>query len=230
MSGVEDVFASLGASLAERGDDLVEALGETGYMLGVSLAAAVVFGLPLGAAVYLTRPGGIRPQRLVWSVANFLINVIRSFPFLLLVVFLVPVTRAVYGTTFGTPAATFSLCVVAVAVYGRLVEQILREVSPGIPRVAQTLGATVPQTVWRFLLPEALPGLVYALTSASISLLSYSTVLGVVGGGGIGDFALRYGYQEYDNVLMYFTILVILVIVLVIQAVGQRISVRLDHR
>ncbi|WP_404447319.1 ABC transporter permease subunit [Microbacterium marinum] len=230
MTGEEDILSSLAASLAERGDDLVEALGETAYMLGVSLAAAVVIGLPLGTAVYLTRPGGIAPQRIVWTIADTLINVIRSFPFLLLVVFLVPVTRAVYGTTFGTPAATFSLCVVAVAVYGRLVEQILREVSPGIPRVAQTLGATVPQTVLRFLLPEAVPGLVYALTSASISLLSYSTVLGVVGGGGIGDFALRYGYQEYDDVLMYFTILVILALVLVIQTIGQRISIRLDHR
>lgn len=230
MTGAEDVFASLGASLAERGDDLLESLGETGYMLGVSLAAAVVFGLPLGAAVYLTRPGGILPQRLVWSVANFLINVIRSFPFLLLVVFLVPVTRAVYGTTFGTPAATFSLCVVAVAVYGRLVEQILREVSPGIPRVAQTLGATVPQTVWRFLLPEALPGLVYALTSASISLLSYSTVLGVVGGGGLGDFALRYGYQEYDYPLMYTTIVIVIVCVQLLQTGGHRLSVALDRR
>ena len=230
MTGVEDILSSLAASLAERGDDLVEALGETAYMLGVSLAAAVLIGLPLGTAVYLTRPGGIAPQRIVWTIADTLINVIRSFPFLLLVVFLVPVTRAVYGTTFGTPAATFSLCVVAVAVYGRLVEQILREVSPGIPRVAQTLGATVPQTVLRFLLPEAVPGLVYALTSASISLLSYSTVLGVVGGGGIGDFALRYGYQEYDDVLMYFTILVILALELVIQTIGQRISIRLDHR
>ncbi len=230
MTGEEDILSSLAASLAERGDDLVEALGETAYMLGVSLAAAVLIGLPLGTAVYLTRPGGIAPQRIVWTIADTLINVIRSFPFLLLVVFLVPVTRAVYGTTFGTPAATFSLCVVAVAVYGRLVEQILREVSPGIPRVAQTLGATVPQTVLRFLLPEAVPGLVYALTSASISLLSYSTVLGVVGGGGIGDFALRYGYQEYDDVLMYFTILVILALVLVIQTIGQRISIRLDHR
>ena len=230
MTGDEDILSSLAASLAERGDDLVEALGETAYMLGVSLAAAVLIGLPLGTAVYLTRPGGIAPQRIVWTIADTLINVIRSFPFLLLVVFLVPVTRAVYGTTFGTPAATFSLCVVAVAVYGRLVEQILREVSPGIPRVAQTLGATVPQTVLRFLLPEAVPGLVYALTSASISLLSYSTVLGVVGGGGIGDFALRYGYQEYDDVLMYFTILVILALVLVIQTIGQRISIRLDHR
>jgi D-methionine transport system permease protein len=230
MSDDPGFFESLAASLTERGDDLIVSLGETAYMLAVSLAAAVLVGLPLGTLVYLARPGGIMPHRVLWSGANAIINVIRSFPFLLLVVFLIPVTRALYGTTFGTPAASFSLCVVAVAVYGRLVEQILREISPGIPRVAQTLGATVPQTVLRFLLPEAVPGLVYALTSASISLLSYSTVLGVVGGGGVGDFALRYGYQEYDTPLMTFTILVILVIVLVIQAVGQRISVRLDHR
>lgn len=218
------------ATLADHGAEMLEALGETGYMLAVSLTAAVVLGTPLGAVVYLTRAEGLRANRVVWSLGNAFINVVRSFPFLLLVVFLVPVTRLVYGTTFGTPAATFSLCFVAVAIYGRLVEQILREISPGIPRVADVLGATVPQTFFRFLLPEALPGLVYALTSASISLLSYSTVLGVVGGGGIGDFALRYGYQEYDYPLMYTTILVILVVVLVIQAVGHRLSVRLDHR
>ncbi|MEH3089054.1 MAG: ABC transporter permease [Microbacterium arborescens] len=217
-------------SLSRRGDDLVQALAETGYMLVVSLTAAVVLGLPLGVAVYLARRGGVAPSRPVWTVANLFINVVRSFPFLLLVVFLIPVTRLVYGTTFGTPAATFSLCFVAVAIYARLVEQILREIPPGIPRVARTMGATVPQTVLRFLLPEAVPGLVYALTSATISLLSYSTVLGVVGGGGIGDFALRYGYQEYDYPLMYFTIAVILAVVLVIQSAGHRLSVRLDHR
>ncbi|WP_394280063.1 methionine ABC transporter permease [Microbacterium sp.] len=227
---IADILGPLQDSLGERGDDLLEALGETGYMLVVSLTAAVILGTPLGTAVYLTRPGGLAPNRVAWTLTNFFINVVRSFPFLLLVVFLIPVTRAIYGTTFGTPAATFSLCVVAVAIYGRLVEQILREISPGIPRMADTLGATVPQTVFRFLLPEAVPGLVYALTSASISLLSYSTVLGVVGGGGVGDFALRYGYQEYDYPLMYFTILLILAVVLIIQSLGQRLSVRLDHR
>ncbi|ALJ20673.1 methionine ABC transporter permease [Microbacterium sp. No. 7] len=216
--------------LAAHGDDLVEALGETGYMLAVSLTAAVVLGLPLGTLVYLTRPGGLVPQRVVWTIGNLAINVVRSFPFLLLVVFLIPLTRLVYGTSFGTPAATFSLCFVAVAIYGRLVEQILREIDPGIPRVADTMGATLPQIMFRFLLPEARPGLVYALTSASISLLSYSTVLGVVGGGGIGDFAMRYGYQEYNDALMYLTIAIILVCVLLIQAIGHRVSERLDHR
>lgn len=216
--------------LAAYGPALVEALAETGYMIVVSLTAAVVLGLPLGMLVYVCRPGGIAPQPVVFTVGNLYINVIRSFPFLLLVVFLIPLTRLVYGTTFGTPAATFSLCFVAVAIYARLVEQILREISPGIPRVALTMGATVPQTMVRVLLPEARPGLVYALTSATISLISYSTVLGVVGGGGVGDFALRYGYQEYDYPLMYFTIAVILVVVLVIQSAGHRLSVRLDHR
>ncbi|WP_306232149.1 methionine ABC transporter permease [Agrococcus beijingensis] len=216
--------------LAEYGGDMLESLAETGYMLVVSLAAAVVIGLPLGMTVFLTQRGGIAEHRPVWSIANLYINVVRSFPFLLLVVFLIPFTRAVMGTSFGTQAATLPLCFVAVAIYARLVEQILREIPPGISLVALSMGATLPQAVFRVLLPEARSGLLYALTSAAISLLSFSTVLGVVGGGGIGDFAMRYGYQEYNDALMYLTIAVIVVFVLAIQAVGHRISVRLDHR
>jgi D-methionine transport system permease protein len=216
--------------LAEHGAELLESLAETGYMLVVSLAAAVLIGLPLGMLVFLTQRGGIAEHRSVWWVANLYINVVRSFPFLLLVVFLIPFTRAVMGTSFGTQAATLPLCFVAVAIYARLVEQILREIPPGISLVAVAMGATLPQAVFRVLLPEARSGLLYALTSAAISLLSFSTVLGVVGGGGIGDFAMRYGYQEYDDALMYVTIAVIVVCVLAIQAIGHRISVRLDHR
>ncbi len=216
--------------LSEYGGDMLEALGETGYMLLVSLLAAVLIGLPLGMVVFLTQRGGIAENRAVWSVANMYINIVRSFPFLLLVVFLIPFTRFVIGTSFGTQAATLPLCFVAVAIYARLVEQILREIPPGISRVAVAMGATVPRAVFRVLLPEARSGLVYALTSAAISLLSYSTVLGVVGGGGIGDFAMRYGYQEYNDGLMYLTIVIIIACVLAIQAVGHRTSVRLDHR
>lgn len=216
--------------ISDYGDDLVESLAETGYMMVVSLAAAVVIGLPLGMLVFLTQRGGIAENRPIWTIANLYINIVRSFPFLLLVVFLIPFTRAVMGTSFGTQAATLPLCFVAVAIYARLVEQILREIPPGISRVAVSMGATLPQAVWRILLPESRSGLVYALTSAAISLLSYSTVLGVVGGGGIGDFAMRYGYQEYNDALMYIAIAIIVVCVLVIQAVGHRASERLDHR
>lgn len=216
--------------LSEYGGDIAEALAETGYMMLVSLAAAVLIGLPLGTVVFLTQRGGIAENRPIWTVANMYINIVRSFPFLLLVVFLIPFTRAVVGTSFGTQASTLPLCFVAVAIYARLVEQILREIPPGISRVAVAMGTTLPQAVFRVLLPEARSGLVYALTSAAISLLSYSTVLGVVGGGGIGDFAMRYGYQEYNDALMYITIAIIVVCVLAIQAVGHRASERLDHR
>ena len=216
--------------LDEYGQDIAGSLTETGYMLGVSLAAAVLIGLPLGMAVFLTQRGGLAENRVVWSAANLYINIVRSFPFLVFVVFLIPFTRAVMGTSFGTRAATLPLCFVAVAIYGRLVEQIMREIPAGISRVAQSMGATLPQAVVRVLLPEARSGLVYALTSAAISLLSYSTVLGVVGGGGIGDFAMRYGYQEYNDQLMYLTIFIIILCVLAMQAVGYRTSERLDRR
>ncbi|GAA1536004.1 D-methionine transport system permease protein [Microbacterium ginsengiterrae] len=223
MTWLADLFA-------EYGEDIAQALAETGFMMLVSLVAAVLIGLPLGTLVFLTQRGAIAENRAVWTIANMYINIVRSFPFLLLVVFLIPFTRAVMGTSFGTQAATLPLCFVAVAIYARLVEQILREIPPGISRVAVAMGATHMQSVVRILLPEARSGLVYALTSAAISLLSYSTVLGVVGGGGIGDFAMRYGYQEYNDGLMYITIAIIVVCVLVIQAVGHRTSERLDHR
>lgn len=216
--------------LATYGDDLVDSLAETGYMLLVSVLAAALVGTPLGVTVFLTQRGGLLANRTVWAVADSFINIVRSFPFLVLVVVLIPVTRFVMGTSFGTQAATFPLCLVAVAVYGRLTEQILREITPGIPKVAQAMGASTPQTVLKFLLPEARSGLVYALTSATITLLSYSTVLGVVGGGGIGDFAMRYGYQEYNEGLMYLAIVVIVVCVLTIQWAGHRTSRWLDRR
>ncbi|WP_308492548.1 methionine ABC transporter permease [Microbacterium terrisoli] len=218
------------ADILANADKIGIALAETGYMLAFSLAAAIVLGMPLGVVIYLTRPGGVRELRPVWFVANTYVTVVRSFPFLLFVVFLIPVTRLVFGTTFGTPAATFPLCFVGVALYARLVEQILLEVSPGVLRAAHAMGASTPQLVGRFLLVEARSGLVYALTSASISLISYSTVLGIVGGGGLGDFALRYGYQEYDYPLMYTTIVLVIVCVLLIQTAGEKASALLDKR
>lgn len=218
------------ASLAANADQIGVALAETGYMLAFSLAAAVIIGLPLGVTIFLTRPGGSREHKPVWRVANLYVIVVRSFPFLLLVVFLIPLTRALYGTTFGTAAATFPLCFVGVALYARLVEQILLEIPPGVLHAARSMGADVRQTVVHFLLVEGRSGLVYALTSAAISLISYSTVLGIVGGGGIGDFALRFGYQEYDYPLMYSIIAIVIVCVLLLQTVGEKVSTALDKR
>lgn len=217
-------------SLTGNADKIGIALAETGYMLAFSLAAAVLLGLPLGVLIYLTRPGGVRENRHVWRVANLYVTIVRSFPFLLFVVFLIPFTRLLFGTTFGTGAATFPLCFVGVALYARLVEQTLLEVSPGVISAARSMGADATQIVIHFLLVEARPGLVYVLTSAAISLISYSTVLGIVGGGGLGDFALRYGYQEYDYPLMYSTIVIVIICVQLLQVAGQRVSAALDKR
>lgn len=218
------------AVLVEYQDKIVQAMAETGYMVGVSLLAAVLLGLPLGTVIYLTREGGALENRAVRAVADMYVTIVRSFPFLLFVVFLIPLTRLIFGTTFGTTAASFPLCFVAVAIYARLVEQILLELPSGITQAATSMGATTPQLVFKFLYVEARSGLVYAATSATISLISYSTVLGVVGGGGIGDFAMRYGYQNYHFVLMYVTIILIIACVLVIQMIGHRVSRALDKR
>ncbi|MDA3147033.1 ABC transporter permease [Leucobacter sp. UCMA 4100] len=206
------------------------ALIETGIMVFFALLAAVLLGLPLGTVIFLTGKGGIRKNRFVWLIADSYVTVVRAFPFLLFIVFLIPFTRLVLGTSFGVAGGTFPLLFVAVAIFARLTEQILREIPPGILRAAQAMGASTLQIVTRFLLSEGRPGLVYALTSATVTLVSYSTVLGVVGGGGIGDFAMRHGYQRYDWTLMYAAVILTVGCVLIIQFVGNRISAALDKR
>lgn len=227
MSGIA---SELERVVVEHGAELLKAMGETGYMVLASIVVAVLIGLPLGIVITLTRTGGVLENRRVWLVADLYVTVVRSFPFLLFVVFMIPLTRLVFGTSFGTVAATFPLAFVAVAIYARLTEQILRELPSGLLEAAASMGATVPQTVFRFLLVDGRSGLTYALTSATITFVSYSTILGVVGGGGIGDFAMRYGYQRYDFTLMYVTILLIVACVIAVQAAGTRISRALDKR
>ncbi len=227
---MNEIFSELERVFVGHGPEIAKAMGETGYMVLASIFFAVVVGLPLGIVITLTRAGGVMENRKVWLVADLYVTIVRSFPFLLFVVFMIPLTRLVFGTSFGTVAATFPLAFVAVAIYARLTEQILLELPSGLLEAAASMGATVPQTVFRFLLVDGRSGLVYALTSATISFVSYSTVLGVVGGGGVGDFAMRYGYQQYDFTLMYLTILLIVACVVLLQAVGNRISRALDKR
>ena len=223
-------WSELERVFGEHGAEIVRAMGETGYMVLASIVVAILFGTPLGVIIYLTRAGGVMPRRAIWTAANAYVTIVRSFPFLLFVVFMIPVTRLVFDTSFGTVAATFPLGFVAVAIYARLTEQILLELPNGLLQAAESMGASVPQTVFRFLLVEGRSGLVYALTSATISFVSYSTVLGVVGGGGIGDFAMRYGYHQYDFTLMYVMIALIVACVMLLQSLGTRVSRAIDHR
>ncbi|MFC5588126.1 methionine ABC transporter permease [Sporosarcina soli] len=206
------------------------AIGQTFTMVGISILAAVLVGLPLGTYLYLSRSGNLYENKVLFTILDTLVNIIRSFPFLLLVVFLIPFTRWVVGTAIGTIAATVPLSIISIAYYARLVEQSLLDVPKGITEAAIAMGATKNQIIFKFLYREARSGLVFGLTTATISFISYSTVMGIVGGGGVGDFAIRYGYQRFETELMTFTIIMMIILVQAIQVTGTAISKRLDKR
>ncbi|WP_144513703.1 methionine ABC transporter permease [Bacillus sp. FJAT-22090] len=205
-------------------------IGETFVMVGVSILAAILIGLPVGTYLYLSRKGQMLENRIVFSTLNLLVNIIRSFPFLLLVVFLIPFTRLIMGTAIGTAAATVPLSIIAIAHYSRLVEQSLLEVPKGVIEAAVSMGASVKEVVFKFIYVEARSGLVLGLTTSIISFISYSTIMGVVGGGGIGDFAIRYGYQQFKTDLMIYVIIIMVILVQLLQFIGTTVSRGIDKR
>jgi len=210
---------------------MMESLGETGIMLFFAMLAAILMGIPVGTLLYLTSSGQPTEHRLLNRIINALVNIIRSFPFLLLVVAMQPFIRQVYGRATGDPiAASFPMIVIAIALYARFVEQSLNEIPKGIIETAQSMGATTWQLVWKFLYVEARSSLVIGFTTAVISFVSYSTIMGVVGGGGIGDFAIRYGYQRYETDIMYTAIVLIIILVEIFQWLGLKLAKRLDKR
>ena len=205
-------------------------IGQTFIMVGISILAAVLVGLPLGTYLYLSRQGNLYENKLLFSILDTFVNVVRSFPFLLLVVFLIPFTRFVIGTALGTMAATVPLSIISIAYYARLVEQSLLDIPKGIIEAAISMGASKVQVIFKFLYREARSGLIFGLTTATISFVSYSTIMGIVGGGGVGDFAIRYGYQRYETELMAFTIVIMIILVQAIQIIGTKTSKKLDKR
>ena len=211
-------------------EETIQAIGETFLMVGASVVAAVLIGLPLGTILYVCRKGQIAENRLLYGAVNLLVNITRSFPFLLLVVFLIPFTRLIVGTAIGTTAALVPLSIIAIAHYSRLVEQSLLDVPKGVIEAAISMGASLKQIIFKFLYVEARSSLVFGLTTSTISFISYSTVMGVVGGGGIGDFAIRYGYQQYKTDLMFYVIIIMIIFVQLIQFIGTTVARKIDKR
>ncbi|HIY24756.1 MAG TPA: ABC transporter permease [Candidatus Brachybacterium merdigallinarum] len=217
-------------SLRDHRVEIITSIVETGYMIGNSMLFAIVVGLPMGTGLYLLRPGGPFPRPALHRALNVYVNVVRSVPFLLFVVALIPFTRWLVGTSFGTTAATVPLAFVAAALYARFSEQTLLDVPEQTVELARSLGASPLQLITRFLYSEARSGLVLSLTTVSISMVSYSTIMGVVGGGGVGDFAIRYGYQTYEYDLMYTVIVLMVIGVMLLQGAGSLLARVLDHR
>jgi D-methionine transport system permease protein len=216
--------------LLSIGPDLVVAIGQTFLMLAIALASALFIGGPLGVLLLLTGPGQTLDRPILHRVLSVIVNLVRSFPFIILLVALVPFTRVIAGTTIGPLAAAVPLSFAAIPYFARLVEQSLREVPRGVIEAAHAMGASDMQIIWKVLILEARSGLVLAATVMSVSFLSYSAVAGVVGGGGIGDLAIRFGYYRFQTDVMVLTVAVLVVLVQIIQWAGSVLARRLDKR
>lgn len=220
------MFENIGPLLPE----IITAVGQTFLMVGLSTAAAIIVGVPIGIWLFLTSPGQISEKKWVYQILNSIVNAIRSFPFIILLVALIPLTRAILGTTVGPLAASIPLSIAAIPYFARLVEQSVREVPRGAIEAAIAMGASPFQVVVKVLLLEARSGLTLALTVTIVSFISYSAIAGVVGGGGIGDLAIRYGYYRFQTDVMVLMIVLLVFIVQSVQFLGNRISNQLDKR
>ncbi|MFQ9322378.1 MAG: methionine ABC transporter permease [Enterococcus durans] len=209
---------------------LLTSLKETGIMMSISMVICLLIGLPLGLSLFLTNPKMKGHHPWLYWLLNFLVTVVRSFPYLLFVIALIPVTRSVLGKAFGPVPSSVPLSIIAIAIFARLVEQVLLDVPKEIGALANSLGTSRLQYVWYFLLVEARSGLVLAYTTTTVSMVSYSTVMGVIGGGGIGDFAVRVGYQRYEYGMMYVAIVIMIALVFILQMFGNFIAQTLDKR
>lgn len=209
---------------------LFDGLLETLVMVGVSGGIGAAFGIPLGVVLILTDRGGILQNVPLNRVLGLVVNAARSTPFIILMVAVIPFTRLVVGTSIGTLAAVVPLTIAAIPFIARLVETALREVPAGLIEAAEAMGATPLQIVTKVLLPEALPGIVAGLTITLVSLIGYSAMAGAVGGGGLGDIGIRYGYQRFLPEVMLAVVAVLIVFVQGVQSLGDRLVRRLSHR
>jgi len=209
---------------------LFDGLWETLVMVGISGGVGALFGIPLGVILILTDRGGILQNVSVNRILGLVINAARSTPFIILMVAIIPFTRLVVGTSIGTAAAIVPLTIAAIPFIARLVETALREVPSGLIEAADAMGATPLQIVIKVLLPEALPGIVAGLTITLVSLIGYSAMAGAVGGGGLGDIGIRYGYQRFLPEVMAAVVLVLIVFVQGVQSLGDRLVRKLSHR
>ncbi|ALC89415.1 methionine ABC transporter permease [Bacillus sp. FJAT-18017] len=211
-------------------EQIIEALIETIQMVSFSLLFSVLLGLPLGILLVVTRKGHLLENMPVFNILSGIINVFRSVPFIILLVAIIPITRLIVGTSIGTAAAIVPMVFYAGPYIARLVENSLLEVDPGVIEAAEAMGATPSQVIFKFLIPEALSSLVLAITIATIGLVGASAMAGAVGGGGIGDLAITYGYQRFDTTTMLITVAILVVMVQGLQTLGNVLAKKIRRR
>ncbi|WP_314826301.1 methionine ABC transporter permease [Selenomonas noxia] len=209
---------------------LTKALGETIYMVTISMLIASAIGIPLGVLLHVTAKGEFLDAPMVNRSIGAVVNAVRSIPFIILMVAIIPLTRLIVGSAIGTTAAMVPLVIASVPFIGRQVETSLREVPRGLVEAALSMGATPMQIITRVLLPESMPGIVSQLTTVIIALVGESAMAGAIGGGGLGDLAIRYGYQRFRPDIMIATVVILIVLVQLVQFLGNTLAARLDKR
>ncbi|MBQ2680175.1 MAG: ABC transporter permease [Firmicutes bacterium] len=215
-------------------DGIIPILGlniwETIYMTLASTLIAYAIGLPLGIILVITDKDGIQPRPVPNSIINVIVNIFRSIPFLILLIMLIPFTRAIMGKAYGSTATIVPLTIAAAPFIARMVESSIKEVDRGVIEAAQSMGATVKQIIFKVLIPEAKPSLIVGATISVTTVLGYSAMAGICGGGGLGAIAINYGYYRYQANVMIVTVILIVVLVQIFQAVGMHISRKGDKR
>ena len=209
---------------------LLEGIRDTCYMTLVSTFFGYLIGLPLGIALTLTDENGITPNRTIYRILDVIINITRSIPFLILLILVMPLTKAIVGKTYGSTATIVPLTLAAAPFIGRMVESSLKEVPAGVIEAALSMGAKTGTIVWKVLIGEARTSLLVGATIVLGTVLGYSAMAGVIGGGGLGDIAIRYGYYRYDTGVMLVTLVFIVAIVQLLQGLGSLASRKIDHR
>lgn len=209
---------------------LGKALGETIYMVAVSMIIASIIGVPLGVLLYTTEKGGILESENLNKIIGGIVNAVRSIPFIILMVAIIPFTRFIVGSAIGTTAAMVPLVIASVPFIGRQVETSLKEVPYGLIEAALSMGATPFQIISKVLLPESMPSIVAQLTTVVIALVGESAMAGAIGGGGLGDLAIRYGYQRFRPEIMIATVIILILLVQLVQFLGTRLSEKLRKR
>ena len=209
---------------------VVEGIFVTLYMTLATTFMGYVLGLPMGIALVITAPKGLRPNKIIYKVLDVVVNVVRSFPFLILLIVIQPLTRIIVGKSYGPTATIVPLTLSAAPFIARMVESSLLEVDHGVIEAAQSMGANLRTIIWKVMIGEAKTSLIVNVTIALGTILGYSAMAGIVGGGGLGDIAIRYGYYRYDSSIMWVTVVLLIVLVQLMQYAGMKLSKKLDKR
>lgn len=200
---------------------LLPALLETVYMVGISTVLAVIIGAIPAIALVVTDEKGLKPNKVVYKILDFIINMLRSFPFLILMIAIVPFTKIIVGKQIGTTAAIVPLTIGSFPFAARIIESSLKEVDPGVIEAAKAFGASDFQIIFKVMFKEALPSIVLGITLTVISIIGYSAMAGAIGGGGLGDAAMHYGYYMFDNEVMIYTVVILMILVQILQSLGN---------